>query len=120
MSKFDKHSYFKNRELSWLEFNERVLEEAREPENPLLERVNFLGITQSNVDEFFMVRVASLNKMYSVNIKSTDASGLTPKEQIDKINEKEQEMVTRRYTTYNRSIIPQLEKIILRYSSLLK
>ncbi|KRM90856.1 RNA degradosome polyphosphate kinase [Liquorilactobacillus cacaonum] len=110
MSKFDKHSYFKNRELSWLEFNERVLEEAREPENPLLERVNFLGITQSNVDEFFMVRVASLNKMYSVNIKSTDASGLTPKEQIDKINEKEQEMVTRRYTTYNRSIIPQLEK----------
>ncbi|MDN7145043.1 RNA degradosome polyphosphate kinase [Liquorilactobacillus mali] len=110
MSKFDKQSYFKNRELSWLEFNERVLEEARDSENPLLERANFLGITQSNVDEFFMVRVASLNKMYSVNIKTTDASGMTPKEQIDKINEKEQEMVTRRYTTYNRSLIPQLEK----------
>lgn len=49
MSKFDKQTYFKNRELSWLEFNERVLEEARESENPLLERANFLGITQSNV-----------------------------------------------------------------------
>ncbi|KRM97547.1 polyphosphate kinase [Liquorilactobacillus aquaticus DSM 21051] len=109
-SEFNKHKYFKNRELSWLDFNGRVLEEARDLDNPLLERVNFLGITQSNVDEFFMVRVASLNKMYSVNIQSTDASGMTPKQQIDAINEQEQEMVTKRYTTYNRSILPQLEK----------
>jgi polyphosphate kinase len=108
--KFSKHSYFKNRELSWLDFNGRVLEEARDPENPLLERVNFLGITQSNVDEFFMVRVASLNKMYSVGIKTTDASGMTPKEQIDAINALEQEMVIKRYSTYNRSLLPQLEK----------
>lgn len=108
--KFNKHSYFKNRELSWLDFNGRVLEEARDPENPLLERVNFLGITQSNVDEFFMVRVASLNKMYSVGIKTTDASGMTPKEQIDAINALEQEMVIKRYSTYNRSLLPQLEK----------
>ncbi|MCC7667937.1 MAG: RNA degradosome polyphosphate kinase [Liquorilactobacillus satsumensis] len=107
---FDNHSYFKNRELSWLDFNGRVLEEARDPENPLLERVNFLGITQSNVDEFFMVRVASLNKMYSVNIQTTDASGMTPKEQIDAINIQEQKMVEKRYTTYNRSLLPQLEK----------
>ncbi|KRL04183.1 RNA degradosome polyphosphate kinase [Liquorilactobacillus oeni] len=110
IDKFNKHSYFKNRELSWLDFNGRVLEEARDPENPLLERVNFLGITQSNVDEFFMVRVASLNKMYSVNIQTTDASGMTPKAQIDAINVKEQKMVEKRYTTYNRSLLPQLEK----------
>lgn len=110
IKKFDKHSYFKNRELSWLDFNGRVLEEARDPENPLLERVNFLGITQSNVDEFFMVRVASLNKMDSVGIKTTDASGMTPKQQIDAINLLEQQMVVKRYNTYNRSLLPQLEK----------
>ncbi|MCI1632932.1 MAG: RNA degradosome polyphosphate kinase [Liquorilactobacillus nagelii] len=109
-SKFNKHAYFKNRELSWLDFNGRVLEEARDAENPLLERVNFLGITQSNVDEFFMVRVASLNKMYSVGIKTTDASGMTPKQQIDAINALEQEMVVKRYNTFNRSLLPQLEK----------
>ena len=97
-SKFNKHAYFKNRELSWLDFNGRVLEEARDAENPLLERVNFLGITQSNVDEFFMVRVASLNKMYSVGIKTTDASGMTPKQQIDAINALEQEMVVKPLT----------------------
>ena len=84
--KFSKNSYFKNRELSWIDFNGRVLEEARDADNPLLERINFLGITQSNVDEFFMVRVASLNKLVSVKINDPDPSGMTPKEQIDAIN----------------------------------
>ena len=77
--KFSKNSYFKNRELSWIDFNGRLLEEARDADNPLLERINFLGITQSNVDEFFMVRVASLNKLVSVKINDTDPSGMTPK-----------------------------------------
>jgi polyphosphate kinase len=101
---------YTNRELSWLDFNNRVLEEARDPDNPLLERCNFLGITQSNVDEFFMVRVASLNKLYSVNINTLDTSGMTPKEQIDAINEKEHQIVEKRYSTYNRSLLPQLAK----------
>lgn len=108
--KYGKANYFVNRELSWLDFNGRVLEEARDPENPLLERANFLGITQSNVDEFFMVRIASLYKLHSAGVTSTDISGMTPKEQIDAVNEKEQEMVAKRYTTYNRSLLPQLEK----------
>lgn len=110
--KFSKNSYFKNRELSWIDFNGRVLEEARDADNPLLERINFLGITQSNVDEFFMVRVASLNKLVSVKINDTDPSGMTPKEQIDAINEKEHDMVEKRYSTLNRSLLPLLEKTI--------
>lgn len=108
--KFLKSKYFTNRELSWIDFNGRVLEESRDPENPLLERANFLGITQSNVDEFFMVRVASLTKLKSVNITSKDPSGMTPEEQINAINKKEHHMVSRRYTTYNRSLIPLLAK----------
>ena len=69
---FLKPEYFKNRELSWMDFNDRVLEEARNKDNPLLERINFLGITQSNVDEFFMVRVASLHKLIAAGIKTTE------------------------------------------------
>lgn len=68
-NKFLNPDFFINRELSWIDFNGRVLEEARDPENPLLERANFLGITQSNVDEFFMVRVASLNKLKTAHVE---------------------------------------------------
>ena len=110
VKKYDKDTYFKNRELSWIDFNGRVLEEARDANNPLLERVNFLGITQSNVDEFFMVRVASLSKMVAVKITSTDASGMTPKAQLEAINKQEHDMVAKRYSTYNRSLLPLLNK----------
>ncbi len=93
-----------------MEFNDRVLDEARRPDNPLLERLNFLGITQSNVDEFFMVRVASLHKLIAAGIKSTDPSGMTPKEQLDAINKKEHKAVEKRYSTYSRSLLPLLQK----------
>ncbi len=107
---FRKAKYYMNRELSWLEFNDRVLEEARRKDNPLLDRVNFLGITQSNVDEFFMVRVASLHKLIAAHIKSTDASGMTPKQQLKAINKAEHKAVDKRYSTLSRSLIPLLNK----------
>lgn len=107
---YKKSEYYMNRELSWMEFNDRVLEEARNKNNPLLERINFLGITQSNVDEFFMVRVASLHKLVAAGITSTDSSGMTPQKQLNEINKKEHKEVEKRYSTYSRSLLPLLEK----------
>lgn len=103
-----------NRELSWIDFNGRVLEEAMQDSNPLLERANFLGITQSNVDEFFMVRVASLHKLSAAKVTTTDASGMTPQEQLDAVNEKEHRMVDKRYSVYNNHLLPDLAKADIR------
>ena len=110
ITEFTDPSYYSNRELSWLDFNDRCLDEARNPDEPLLERANFLGITQSNVDEFYMVRVTSLSKLVAADVQSKDASGLTPLEQLNAINEKEHEVVERRYSTYSRSLLPLLRR----------
>lgn len=107
---FYKPENYVNRELSWIDFNGRVLGEATDVSNPLLERANFFGITQSNVDEFFMVRVASLHKLAAANVTTADASGLTPEEQLNAVNRKEHRMVQERYEIYNQQIIPQLAK----------
>ena len=74
--------YYFNRELSWLEFNARVLEEAEDKSNPLLERMKFLAIVSSNFDEFFMVRVASLKAQVRAGDTVPDASGKSPAEQL--------------------------------------
>ncbi|MCL1631135.1 RNA degradosome polyphosphate kinase [Sporolactobacillus sp. CPB3-1] len=104
MDNFDREEYFSNRELSWLLFNERVLEEARDKENPLLERVKFLSITASNLDEFFMVRVASLIDMVNVGYHKADPSGMRPDQQLTAISEKAHQMINQQYTTYNRML----------------
>ena len=76
---------FLNRELSWLEFNQRVLDEAVNPEVPLLDRLNFLSIAASNLDEFFMVRVGGLEMVADRNIRKRDPAGLTPQRQLEAI-----------------------------------
>lgn len=86
---------FLDRELSWLDFNQRVLELAEDPSVPLLERVNFLSIFASNLDEFFMVRVASLKRRIATGIATTSASGLAPTEVLQRISEKSRELQER-------------------------
>lgn len=99
-----------NRELSWLDFNLRVLSEARNKHNPLFERLKFLAITCSNLDEFFMVRVASLKDMVHAGYQKPDPAGLTPESQLDAISEKTHKLVSLQYRTYLRSLLPQLEE----------
>ncbi len=107
-STFSDEAYYTNRELSWLLFDERVLSEARDKHLPLFERLKFLSITASNLDEFFMVRVASLMDMVAAGYKGRDIAGMTAAEQLVLVNEKTHQLVDRQYSTYNRSLLPQL------------
>ena len=102
--------YYTNRELSWLQFNERCLSEARDHSNPLFERLKFLSITASNLDEFFMVRVASLKDMVNADYKKPDIAGMTAQEQLNAVGEAVHRFVDMQYSTYNRSLLPQLEQ----------
>lgn len=108
--KFSLPKYFINRELSWLEFNERVLEEAKDNNNPLFERLKFASIASSNLDEFFMTRVATLKDIAVAKVEKLDPAGLTPKEQLKKITLRVHKMVCDQYNCYNRSIKKNLKK----------
>lgn len=106
---FKDHQYYLNRELSWLAFNERVLEEAVDPNNPLLEKLKFLAITSSNLDEFFMIRVAGLKHQQENGIERRDIANMTPAEQLRHISERCQALVARQYG-YLKQILAELEK----------
>ncbi|TCL55987.1 polyphosphate kinase [Kineothrix alysoides] len=102
------YNNYMNREMSWILFNKRVLSEARDKQNPLFERLKFLSITASNLDEFFMVRVASLKDMVNAGYTKPDLSGMTPAEQLQRLNEATHELVNLQYSTYKRSLVPLL------------
>lgn len=102
--------YYYNRELSWLEFNTRVLEEALDKSHPLIERFNFLAITASNMDEFFMVRVAGLVTQEFSGSTKTDPAGMTASDQIKAISDKVHNIVQRQYNCLHRTLMPLLEE----------
>ncbi len=99
---------FFNRELSWLEFNQRVLDEATDPSVPLLDRVMFLSITASNLDEFFMVRVGGLRFLTQRGAKKKDAAGLTPSQQLFLVGERVQRMVADQYACFEKTLAPAM------------
>ncbi len=98
-----------NRELSWLAFNRRVLEEAANPDNPLLERGKFLSICGTNLDEFFMVRIGSLAHAAAMGDKKKDPTGLTPQQQLGRIFPAVRRQVERQYALLNGEYLPALE-----------
>ena len=120
--KLDKPENFYNREMSWLLFNYRILNEAKDKTIPLFERTKFLSITASNLDEFFMIRVASLIDLKNAGVKKKDIAGLSPEEQLAMIIPETKEMMNNQYSTLNRSILPQLEtnglKLVKHYEDL--
>ncbi len=108
--RFDRSLRYLNRELSWLEFDRRVLEQAADPAIPLLERVRFLAISASNLDEFFMVRVGGLSMLARQGRAPRDISGRTPREQLAAIAERVRELVDRQYSLWTQELLPALER----------
>ena len=105
---FENPKFYINRELSWMQFNERVLSESEDLSNPLFERLKFLSISASNLDEFFMVRVASLKDMINADYKKLDIAGMTAKEQLSAVLENVHKFVDKQYDIYNRHLMPAL------------
>src|SRR5688572_11155636 len=99
---------FINRELSWLEFNQRVLEEAEDPTQPLLERVKFLSIFSSNMDEFFEIRVAGVKQQLESGVNDLGPDELTPLTAFEAIQKRARELVARQYGLWNEKILPAL------------
>ncbi len=106
-SQLPDHRYM-DRELSWLAFNQRVLELAEDPAVPLLERANFLAIFASNLDEFYMVRVAGLKRRDDMGLAALSADGLTPREQLALIGEQTQRIASRHAGVFLDSVLPAL------------
>ena len=101
---------FINREISWLEFNQRVLNQALRPELPLLERIKFLAISASNLDEFFQVRVGGLTLLRQTGKFKPDLTGLSPSEQLDRIRERAGAMVDEQYRLLQQVLMPLMQE----------
>jgi len=109
---------FLNRELSWLEFNSRVLHEAEDERTPLLERLKFLSIFSTNLDEFYMVRLAALRRQVAAGIQQATPDGLTPHATLEAIDERVREMLERRRKCLHEVLIPQLDAAGVRVVSI--
>jgi len=112
---FSDKSYFINRELSWLEFNQRVLDQAYDAGNPLLERLKFLCIVSSNLDEFFEVRVAGLKQQQQTHASEVGPDGLSANEMLAQISARVRRMVDDQYRCWREQIAPQLEAERIRF-----
>ena len=111
-------SLFLNRELSWLEFNSRVLHEAEDERTPLLERLKFLSIFSTNLDEFYMVRIAALRRQVAVGVQQTTPDGLTPHETLDALDERIRALLERRRACLHDVLIPKLDAAGVRIISI--
>src|SRR5881296_3880394 len=107
---FSDPANFINRDLSWLEFNRRVLEEAQDPTQPLIERVKFMTIASSNLDEFFEIRVAGIKQQIESETSDVAADGSSPTETFNQIQRLAHELVATEYELWNKELIPQLAK----------
>ena len=111
-----KPEYFLNRELSWIEFNKRVLEEAKDTTQPLLERTKFLSIFSNNLDEFFMIRVAGLKRQVKSNVNELTTDGMSAQQQRDKIFETLTPLIEEQHRIFNKEIIPELAENGIKFS----
>src|SRR3954464_14192373 len=107
---FSDKSYFINRDLSWLEFNQRVLDQAIDESNPLLERVKFLCIVSSNLDEFFEVRVAGLKQQKQTGSSHSDSDGLNATQQLAVVSRRVRQLVDDQYKCWREKLLPALEE----------
>jgi len=110
LKKYNDPKNFFNRDLSWVEFNLRVLDEALNPNLPLLEKVKFVSIFSSNLDEFYMIRISGLKEQVAANIHEPTIDGLTPTEQVKKIEKALKPMIIKLNNLWMKEIVPQLKK----------
>src|ERR671929_2120448 len=103
-------SLYINRELSWLAFNDRVLAQARDGRHPLLERVRFVSISETNLDEFFMIKVAGLQQQVAAELPNPVPDGMTPEEQLSRIHDHTEEFFEGRRRIFNTELMPALEE----------
>jgi polyphosphate kinase len=115
LTDFDKPENFVDRELSWLAFNDRVVEEAEDPSTPLLEQLKFLGIASSNLDEFFMVRVSGIQEQVLADVRTPNFAGHTPEEKFDLVHQHAHEQTNRVYRCLSNEVLPALEKENIRF-----
>ncbi len=110
LKKYGKPENFINRDLSWIEFNRRVLQEALNPDLPLLEKVKFVSIFSSNLDEFYMIRISGIKEQIAANVLEPSIDGLTPREQLQKIEKCLQPLLKQLYDLWTNNIVPSLRE----------